>query len=268
VPQNITTQQQFQAFVQLIYPGLTSSNMDDIMGIYSIPKGFNTKGPRVETNGITPPYATEVSGSAIGWQQAANNLYAETTFVCPAYWLADAYTLTVNPLAGVLKHAWRYQYSVPNAFHSRDLDPMMADPRSAPDDQDEGFRRAFQAVWGLFVSKGAPTLDNDESPFLTKRTGKGGHSNGSHGGGGPGGGGGVAQDNVTAAQEGIWTRWGDAGTFPTGGGDGFHMLNMNVTDSRHGPAVADWTIVDGNAWENGRANRCALWARLGSVIQA
>jgi hypothetical protein len=39
------------------------------------------------------------------------NIYAETTFVCPSYWLAEAFS---NSDHG----AYKYQYSVPAALHS------------------------------------------------------------------------------------------------------------------------------------------------------
>ncbi|KAJ8612318.1 hypothetical protein MRB53_037528 [Persea americana] len=47
--------------------------------------------PLFATSGTTFPFATTHSSFATGQQQRAINLYAEETFVCPTYWLADAH---------------------------------------------------------------------------------------------------------------------------------------------------------------------------------
>lgn len=42
------------------------------------------------------------------------NIYAETTFVCPAYWMAQAFS---DPP----RQAYKYQYSVIPATHGQDV---------------------------------------------------------------------------------------------------------------------------------------------------
>ena len=42
------------------------------------------------------------------------NLYAETTFVCPSYWLSEAFT-------DHGRVGYRYQYSVIGALHASDV---------------------------------------------------------------------------------------------------------------------------------------------------
>ncbi|KAK3934071.1 lipase 2 [Diplogelasinospora grovesii] len=235
VPQNITTEQELQDFILLNYPG-AASHLPAIMDLYSIPNNITAK---FETDGVNPPYATEVSGYAVGWQQAANNLYAETTFVCPAYWLADAYSGNGLGLGG--RSAWRYQYSIPNAFHGKDLGPLLGNPADT-DNQDEVFRRSFQQIWGRFIINGDPTLP--ESPV-------------------------VGGDNVAAAGGQFWQPWGGLQGRGGGGGGGRggsenKMLDLNVTNAA--PYRANWTVVDGNSWEGGRAQRCALWASIGGDV--
>jgi hypothetical protein len=156
-------------------------------------------------------------------------------------------------LLGTSKAAWRYQFSPPDAFHGRDLDPLQADPKKKGTNLDDGFRRAFQNIWSRFVISGDPTLDGASVA-------------------------GEDEDGLKAAQKGSWTPWGSGQTNDgllaklLGGGskssNGTHvvnpMLNLNVTDTKpHRPV---WAIVDGAAWEDGRAERCALWAALGAVI--
>lgn len=252
VPQNITTTAAFTAFVQSTYPALTPADMDSILALYAINTTTTTNTTDFATSGLAPPYATSMSPTAAGWQQAANNLYGETTFVCPSYWLATAYRppapAPLQSLTGLVprtspspspsgKTAWRYQFSVPPALHGADMGPLEADPATAgaTGPMDAAFRRAMQSVWGGFVVAGLPGL----GPAMMMAAPEGG--------------------NGSAAPGGGWAQWGAGG--------GSAMLNMNVTDDGPGPAVADWPVVDGAAWEGGRAARCALWAGLGAVIQ-
>lgn len=64
------------------------------------------------------------------------NLYAESTFVCPSYWLAEAFT-------DKSRAAYRYQFSVPVAFHGIDLLGYFgpAIPTYGPD-----FEKAFMST--------------------------------------------------------------------------------------------------------------------------
>ncbi|KAK3690451.1 carboxylesterase [Podospora appendiculata] len=236
IPQNITDEASFLAVLNLNYPSLNTPSLTKILTLYAIPANA-TSLSKFDTNGLNPPYATEVSAYASGWQQAANNLYAETTFVCPAYWLADAYASTPK------KKAWRYQFSIPNAFHGADMAPLLSDP-TVPTTriQDPAFMRGFQAVWGRFIVSGDPTAT-------------------------------TGVDAVGAAGSKRWRSWGDEGLPPVavaaravGAGIRYahELLNLNVTSGT--PNRADWTVVDGDAWEGGRGTRCALWAELAGEI--
>ena len=55
------------------------------------------------------------STAATGQQQRAIAIYGETTFICPSYWLAEAYS--DNGYGG---KAYKYQFSIPNAYHGAD----------------------------------------------------------------------------------------------------------------------------------------------------
>ncbi|KAK4173654.1 Alpha/Beta hydrolase protein [Triangularia setosa] len=151
-PQNITTQSHFVSFLSLNYPFLTLENITSILSAYT-PADLPAGTALYESNGFTPPFATELSAVGKGWQQAANNLYAETTFVCTAYWLMQAYS-------GQGKKGWQYQFSPPGVgFHGSDNGPLLQDPGAGGQGgvMDGEFRRGFQGVWGRFVIIGDPT---------------------------------------------------------------------------------------------------------------
>lgn len=151
MPQNITSRETFLSFVTLNYPALLSEGLETLLSLYTPePDTLTSSYPKFDTDGTNPPFATSVSGFAVGWQQAANNLYAETTFVCPAYWLADAYPTK----------AWRYQVSTPNAFHGVDLAMLTTDPGK------DVLRRAFQEIWGRYIISGDPTLPEATTTML------------------------------------------------------------------------------------------------------
>ncbi|KAK0610973.1 carboxylesterase [Immersiella caudata] len=218
VPNNITTADRFLAFIRLNWPGLSPSAITSVLAAYAFPDNITAAHPRFDTDGLHFPFATSVSGAAVSWQQAAYNLYGETTFVCPAYWLADAYTS-----GGPGKKAWRYQVSTPNAFHGVDVGFLTGDPivTGATGVAGEEFRRGFQEIWGRFIVSGDPTLA-------------------------------VTASGTAAASEDRWRVWGQGSTHD--------MLNLNVTQ---GTSKADWSVVDALKFEDGRGERCALWAKVG-----
>lgn len=259
VHQNITSQANFTDFISYNYPLLSGANLAAVLDAYAItdsnwsvtyPLGLS--GPSsglFDTDGLNPPYATEMSKAAGGWQQATDNLYAEATIVCPAYWLAAAYSPAVNPNAGD-KKAWRYQFSPPNAFHVADLVQLEQPPvyEAGAGEEDAAFRAAFQGIWGSMVVGGDPTL----APAYVDRVVGASYA--------------TVADNVTAAQAGYWQPWGSGSGPVDGEGDGrYALLDLNVT----GPAgAARFRVADGMLWEGGRGARCDLWAGLGAYIPA
>ncbi|KAL7623533.1 hypothetical protein AAE478_007216 [Parahypoxylon ruwenzoriense] len=250
-PQDITSECAFRELLLTNYPLLSEENITNILALYSVPA--NTSHVLVNSNGKNPPYSTTNSGFAFGWQQAANNLYAETTFVCPSYWLADAYAKKEDG------KAWRYQFSVPPAEHGRDLEPLLEPVNIEGTSMDEVFRTAFQEIWGNFVVDGDPTLSRLQT------------SSADHG-------------NITAAGAGLWPQWrGEPGED--------WMLNLNMTGGTlittptyingskiqvpsyvpgdgtlSPPLEAIFNVAKGSTWEGGRGKRCQLWVDLGPWI--
>ncbi|KAI0376189.1 alpha/beta-hydrolase [Hypomontagnella monticulosa] len=249
-PRNITNEEAFREFLSVNYPFLSEGNITNIMALYSVPA--NASDIIVESDGVNPPYSTTNGGWASGWDQAAINLYGETTFSCPSYWLADAYAKKGR--------AWHLQFSVPPAQHAYDTDQLGVPADVEGTGMDEAFRTAYHHIWGNFVVRGDPTLTQAQ-----KNT--------------------PNHENITAAGTGTWLEW-------QGGPGQNWMLNMNMTggmpittnityngvgipvtsyvpgnDSSWPPLVADLKIAEGSSWEGGRGERCQLWADLGPWVQ-
>ncbi|GAP83259.1 putative carboxylesterase family protein [Rosellinia necatrix] len=246
--QNVTSEGAFVDFVLTNYPRLSSRNVTSVLELYAVPE--NVSGIYADSDGVTAPFSTTNSNWAVGWQQAANNLYAEATFVCPSYWLADAYG------AGLLRSAWKYQYSPPISSHGADVGPVTEDPTVRGTGLDAAFRTAFQQTWGNFVVRGDPTLSAAQVS-------------------------GAGRGDVAAAAAGSWPRWG-------GRPESDFMLNLNMTggmpvvtrqlvdgktleltsyvpsvDGSHPELKAAFSLASGWSWEGGRGKRCQLWADLG-----
>ncbi|RDL31136.1 Carboxylic ester hydrolase [Venustampulla echinocandica] len=128
----IVTQSDLVAWVSEVFPQLTSRDKSTLLKLYPA-----TIAPR--TNAV--------------------NMYSETTFTCPSYWLAEAYSAK-----GSLK-SYKYQYSVPYALHSTDMGAYFGPPTI---NQGPDFVKAFQAIWGNFVTASNPSISaaiaNGRSP--------------------------------------------------------------------------------------------------------
>ncbi|XXH03308.1 hypothetical protein Hte_009706 [Hypoxylon texense] len=229
---NITSQSAFRKFLFSNYPRLSEENVTNILALYSVPDAASDI--LADSDGENPPYSTTNSEMAYGWQQAATNLYAETTFVCSSYWLADAFAKKKEG------KAWRYQFSVPPAYHSFDLVPLFDPADTTAQGMDQVFRTAFHQLWGNFIVHGDPALTSVQI-------------------------GGADHGNITAAGSGHWRQW-------SGLPGGSMMLNINVTEgvaastSSSTPPEAAFKMVEGTSWEGGRGDRCQLWAELGPWI--
>jgi len=110
----------------------------------------NPSTPLFATNGETGPTALNESSVGSGQQQRADNIYAETTFVCPSYWMAEAYS-------DYGRSSYKYQYSVPVAAHGQDVSVYFgpATPNNGPD-----FAYAFMKIWGNFITQNDPSISS------------------------------------------------------------------------------------------------------------
>lgn len=152
-PQNITTEAGLLAWLRLTFPLFTNDDVSKIL-LYYPSTNSSVKSDAVDfaTLGTTGATALNESSVASGQQQRADNIYAETTFVCPSYWLAEAYS-------DKGRTSYKYQYSVPAAQHGADLTSYFG-PAAA--DQGHDLESAIMSKFGAY--KYAPTpADHDRN---------------------------------------------------------------------------------------------------------
>lgn len=196
-------------------PSMNADEIELVLEAYSIAPVH--QGPLFSTLGDHGPTALNQSEFGIGQQQRANNLYAEATFVCPSYWLANAFSKQVSDINSA-KRAWKYQFSVPPSEHGADLDAYQAFNREALGlgTMTEAARKAIQLAWGRFIIQGEPGLPKTLVNSLSKV------NNGV-----------TTSDGMDAIAAGNWTEW-----IQFDGGP--QMLNVNmqvVSSSRHTSAL-------------------------------
>lgn len=248
-PQNISTEADFLSFVRTTFPLFTDADVQKLLTYYpssSVAANFNPATPRYATDGITPPNsALNVSTYGTGLQQLANNLYAETTFVCPSYWLTEAFT-------GNGRKAYKYQYSIPGAQHGSDV-PLYFGP--ATENQGAEMSSAVMKMLGNFVVKSDPSIT------LVAAKGAGGD-------------GGVSSDaEVKAAtawpiyslEKPLQMNWNT-----TGGteylADSFSSTAPPIRQTKEPGLRNKFDVVDAVKWEAGRGSRCEFFKSVGPRV--
>ncbi len=114
-PQNITTENDLLSWLQLTFPLFTNDDIAKVLLYYQTSNAStDPNAPLFSTTGDTGPSALNQSDVGTGQQERADNIYAETTFVCPAYWMAEAYS-------DYGRKSYKYQFSVPPAEHGADV---------------------------------------------------------------------------------------------------------------------------------------------------
>ena len=168
------------------------------------------------------------------------NLYAETTFVCPAYWLAEAFTNNNRV-------AYKYQYSVVGAWHSTDLTSIFGPPmpNQAPD-----FNKAFMTIWGNFITQNDPSIPASIANGVN----------------------GTGTNGLAATQFPPWNLRNplQLNLNETGGqpysSKSFNAQAPNITQFEEPGLVNDFSVVDAYSWEGGRGVRCDFWRSVGSIV--
>ncbi|PMD58787.1 alpha/beta-hydrolase [Hyaloscypha bicolor E] len=174
----------------------------------------------------------------VSYQETASEIFAETTIVCPSYWLAEAYS--PSPLTG-----YKFQYSVPVALHSTDLPAYFGPPTP---NQGPDFVKAFQTIWGNFVTLNNPSISNTIAN-------------------------GASAPNPSAPNA--------ASAWPAYTRNNPAMINLNETGgtltnaSSFGLTVLEYfepgllnniTLVNAATWENGRGARCDWWRGISADV--
>tara|TARA_R110002003_G_scaffold124_4_gene11229 strand:+ start:4879 stop:5718 length:840 start_codon:yes stop_codon:yes gene_type:complete len=157
VPPIISTLDDLKAWLRQEFPTFTADDIQRVLNAYpSTDEPVSPSDPKFATNGLGPATAVNVSQVATGQQQRANNIFAEATFVCPSYWLNNAYS-------GSSLTSYHYQYSVPFASHGDDVSGYFG---PATPNQSPSFFLAFRQIWGNFIKTGNPSVPAD--PVLKK----------------------------------------------------------------------------------------------------
>lgn len=239
VQNNIDTESQLVDWLKLEFPNLSATQINSILAANPNSNPTNRTGPRFETNGLSGANAVNMSGSANGQQQRGYNIYAEATFVCPAYWFASAFSGS--------KKAYTYQYSVPFAWHGTDV-PGYFGPQT--ENQSNDFVLAFRRIWGNFIMTGNPSITS----LIAN---------------------GQSTGNTSTHPVATWPVWTEAAPKlvnlnETGGVQYEEPMQwgVGVTQSK-GPGLKNAiAVVDAMSWEGGRGQRCAFYKQLAPSIPA
>ncbi|EPQ31034.1 uncharacterized protein PFL1_01223 [Pseudozyma flocculosa PF-1] len=118
VPRNITVEADVVSWLKNVYPTLSQDNITALLDRYPSSDSARTQ---YATPGVGRALtANDVASTAVSQLARASNIYAEATFACPSYWLADAFQ---GP-----RKAYHYQYSVVAALHGVEVDTVYGSP--------------------------------------------------------------------------------------------------------------------------------------------
>lgn len=115
-PKAINTITDLVDYLRVIFPNFSNNDIAKILLYYPM-SNASTDSNALDwaTEGSFGPTTINESTAATGQQERAIAIYGETTFICPSYWLAEAYS--DNGYGG---QGWKYQFSIPNAYHGAD----------------------------------------------------------------------------------------------------------------------------------------------------
>ncbi|KAK4986906.1 hypothetical protein LTR66_007741 [Elasticomyces elasticus] len=238
-PQNITTEADLLAWLRLTFPLFTNDDIAKVLLYYpSTNASVDPMALDFATNGVSGPTALNESQVGSGQQQRADNIYAETSFVCPSYWMAEAYSDRGRA-------SYRYQYSVPLATHGTDLTAYFG---PVLPNQPADFERAFMQILGNFVVRDNPSISADVAN-------------------------GARASNPSAPNPA--TNWPPYSNFApyqinlnTTGGTPYQAQPLgapfNVT--QYANATNDITLVNAYTWEGGRGYRCDFWRSVAAIV--
>lgn len=256
-PQNITSEDDLRSWLNNTFPLFAPGDIDKIL-LYYPSSNTSETGDEFSTNGYGSPTALNQSLVGTGQQQRANNIYAETTFVCPAYWMAEAYT----PMTATQRSSYKYQYSVPPALHGSDQNAYFL---PAQGNIGEDMSLAFKTILGNFITTSNPSIPLQVAIGATAMNGSLTTAAGSN----------ITQGQVGEGAEAIswWPPYTLAQPFQidlnqTGGVPTEVPLNDEVNITQYWPPGVMNSIGLYNAytWEGGRGMRCDFWRAMAAIV--
>lgn len=231
VPQNISTEDGLHNWINFVFPFFADEDVARLRYQYL---SSNLAIPKFATAGISGPTALDTSATASGLQQTANLIHSESTFICPSYWLAEAYTTYRDG-------GYKFQTSMPIALH--DLDDLAVFgnkplPNSGPD-----YVRAVQRIWGNFVKTGNPSTSfQDRVSIIDVFLGL------------------EYWPKYTFSNPEMINMNQTGGTLEKVNGTLNAAFSQVDATWSTGPGLKNhFDIVDANAWEGGRGARCDFW---------
>lgn len=231
-PPTTVTVEDFRDYVSSTFPDFSTADFDELEELYSYEgddQDTDLSAPLYETNGISGVTAINQSNFGTGQQQRVFNIFAESTFDCPSYWLASAFP-----------QAWKYQFSASPSYHGFDLQGLWSGTHTPG----ASFKHAFRKIWGNFIIHDDPTISIVDAK------------------------GGVANSTVPAGADGLidWPTWNDEAPVllnlnTTGGNATYHPVTEYLKYYTYSdPGVVNViSTADANAWEGGRGERCRWW---------
>ncbi|KAL8791238.1 MAG: hypothetical protein Q9213_000195 [Squamulea squamosa] len=256
VPQDNMTEEDLVEFLRNSFPLFTEDDISRVLLYYpSTNASVSVDAPEFATSGTSGATAVNVSTFGTGQLQRAMNIYAETTFVCPSYWLAEAFSDSDRV-------AYKYQYSAIPAQHGIDMNAIFgpALPNQGPD-----FVRALMTSWGNFITKSDPSIPADVAagPSASSTTGSSNSTN-------------PLPNQPDAASS--WPPYTLATpnqlNFNQSGGIPFNASAYpglpsqldNVTQFGDPGLRNDFTLVNAYTWEGGRGMRCDFWRSVARLV--
>ena len=239
-PPTTNTLSTFRSYINITFPNFSVADKQALEAEYSYDgddQDTNPSAPLYDTSGTSYPTSVNQSGFATGQQQRVFDVFAEYAFDCPSYWVASAFP-----------QAWKYQFSVPPAYHGYDLNALWSTGASTPS---RDFIHAFQKIWGSFVASDNPVISIADAMG--------------------------SKDNATVpiGDGGLidWPQWDDVNP---------QLLNLNTTGGTPyqlnpapvlkyyiymEPGVTNaFKTVDAKEWEGGRGERCEWWQSVAERV--
>lgn len=235
----------YDTFVAATFPLFTPADTTRLKKVYRVADLVSVdNATRFDTLGDSGPTALTQSEMATGIQQSVFNMQAETTFACPAQWLAEAFSSDRSSE----RQAWKYQFSVTPAYHGADLSAYFAVGATVPN---ADFRHAFQKIWGNFIMKNNPVIS------LVDATA------------------GFANATVPFGLDGEiqWPLYNtnepwqmDLNT--TGGivTETVVTTNLSYFERTGAGIVNTFRLVNASSWEGGRGARCDFWRSISARV--
>lgn len=227
---NKNTEEDVREWLTTLLPLATQEDITKILLQYPVDDSVTTD---YATNGTEYPNANSVSPVAHGQQARADNIYGELTFVCPSYWMSEAYS-------GSGRTSYRYQYSVIPALHGNDVVGYFGPPSPVQSPQ---FVKVFQNIFGNFVTKKNPSIPSS-----------------------------LINNNSDPNPANNWPRYSAANPYQinlnqTGGTPTeAPFLGTNVTTLTGSNLRNDFSQVNANTWEGGRGRRCDFWRSIANIL--